>query len=177
MDLAKEKPIPEVSVAEVCRRAGITRDSFYRFASSPVGMLAQYLYEDHDVTLVTPSHEGDVSVRALTPATRVLLEHVQRNKQIYLNALTPRFPREIRESLLQRLESVLFAHAREFPERLPDVQGERPDNDAVCALVFHASNGVVGAIEYLLSSGVVDDTEHSIAVLHAATAPWWLTEG
>lgn len=175
VQIATEKPISEVSVSEVCRRAEVTRDSFYRFASSPAALLAMYLYDDHDTDLVTPSHDATVPrVRALTPATRVLLEHVQRNRQIYRNALTPRLPMELREAFLRRLEAVLYAHAREFPEKLPDIQGRRPDEESVSALVHHASNGVVGAIEFLVATDGVEDIEHSIAVLHAATAPWWL---
>jgi len=175
VQFATEKPISEVSVSEVCRRAEVTRDSFYRFASSPVALLAMYLYDDHDTDLVTPSHEGTVPrVRALRPATRVLLEHVQRNRQIYRNALTPRLPMELREALLRRLEAVLYAHAREFPETLPDIQGRRPNEEAVSVLVHHASNGVVGAIEFLVATDGVEDIEHAIAELHAATAPCWL---
>lgn len=70
-----------------------------------------------------------------------------------------------------------YAHAAAFPERLPDIMGARPDGPAVDALVHHASSGVVGAIEILVATNVLDDTERSIAVLHAATAPWWLTYG
>lgn len=175
VQIATEKPISEVNVSEVCRRAEITRDSFYRFASSPAALLAMHLYDDHDTDLVTPSHKATVpTVRALTPATRVLLEHVQRNRQIYLNALTPRLPMELREALLQRLEAVLYAHAREFPEKLPDIQGRRPTEESVSVLVHHASNGVVGAIEFLVATDAIEDIEHAIAVLHAATVPCWL---
>ena len=176
VQIATEKPISEVTVSEVCRVAGVTRDSFYRFASSPAVLLAMYLYDDHDTDAVIPSHTTGVpTVRVLMPATRVLLEHVQRNLQIYRNALTPRFPMELRESLLWRLEAVLYAHAREFPEKLPDIQGQRPDEEAVSALVHHACNGVVGAIEFFVATDAIEDIEHTIAVLHAATAPWWLT--
>jgi AcrR family transcriptional regulator len=176
VEIAAEKPITEVTVTEVCKRADATRDSFYRFAPSPAALLALCLYDDHDVTPVTPARrpEGEVN-RELTPATRILLEHVQRNERIYRNALAPRFPLELREALLRRLETVLYAHAREFPDTLPDIQGERPDEDAVHVLVHHASNGVVGVIEFLVAAGHVDDTDRAIAMLHAATAPYWLT--
>jgi hypothetical protein len=41
-------------------------------------------------------------------------------------------------------------------------------------LVHHASNGVVGAIEFLVATDGVEDIEQAIAVLHAATVPCWL---
>jgi len=176
--IASTKPISEISVSEVCRQAQVTRDSFYRFAASPATLLAMYLYDDHDVTPVTPPmDQAGHEVRGLTPATRILIEHIQRNQSIYRNALTPRLPLELREALLRRLETVLYAHAAAFPEKLPDIMGARPDGPAVDVLVHHASNGVVGAIEVLVATDVLDDTDRSIAVLHAATAPWWLTYG
>lgn len=175
VEIAGEKPITEVTVAEVCRRADATRDSFYRFAASPADLLAMYLYDDHDVTTVTPSHQLEGAVnRELAPATRILIEHVQRNVQIYRNALAPRLPLELREALLRRLETVLNAHAREFPETLPNIQGKRPDAIAINVLVQHASNGVVGALEGLVAADGLHDTEHAMAMLHAATAACWL---
>lgn len=176
--IAGTKPISEVSVSEVCRSAGVTRDSFYRFAASPGALLGMYLYDDHDVTAVTPpmDQEGH-AVRGLTPATRILIEHVQRNQVIYRNALTPRLPLELRDALLRRLETVLYAHATAFPEKLPDIMGRRPESTDVDVFVNHASNGVVGALEVLVVTDLLDDVDRSIAVLHAATAPWWLTYG
>lgn len=176
--IAKSKPIAKISVSEVCRHADVTRDSFYRFAASPAALLAQYLYDDHDVTPVTPPMDPEGhAVRGLAPATRILIEHVQRNQAIYRNALTPRLPLELREALLRRLETVLYGHAAAFPEKLPDIMGRRPDSSEVAVLVNHASNGVVGALEVLVVTDLLDDVERSIEVLHAATAPWWLTYG
>ncbi len=173
-EIAAEKPITNVTVSEVCRRAGITRDSFYRFAPSAVALLTAYLYDDHDTTLVTPiASSHDSGLWTLRPATLVLLQHVQRNRRIYRNALTPGLPAELREALLRRLEEVLFARARALPGKLPDIEGKRPNADEVAALIHFQSNGVVGILEYLVGSDLIDDLEHCTAIILASTAPWW----
>ena len=173
--LASERSVLDVSVSEVCRRADVTRDSFYRFAASPVALLAVCMLDDHDVTAVTPPVEVlGRPVRELTPATRVLVAHIQRNKLIYRNCLSPRMPAPLREALLVKLEEVLHAHAREFPEKLPDIAGQRPDQQAVDVLVHHQASGVVGALEFLVADDGIDDTDRVIELIYAATAPWWL---
>lgn len=173
-ELAAEKLIKDLTVTEICNRAGTTRDSFYRFATDPADMLAQCLFDDHDVSAVLPSADAQRSEgQTLEAATRLLIAHVQRNEMLYRNSMVPRMAVAVRDQLLQRLTAVLAAHASKYPERLPLVLGEAPDDFTVELLIAHQANGVVGALEYLLEADRVFDTEFVLQVLHAAAAPWW----
>src|SRR6516164_2195358 len=44
--LAAERPIHQISVAALCHRAGLTRDTFYRYAARPVDVLARAMDDD-----------------------------------------------------------------------------------------------------------------------------------
>lgn len=46
LQLAAEQSPQSLSVAAVCRVAGVTRDTFYRHAGSPVDLLASALGEE-----------------------------------------------------------------------------------------------------------------------------------
>lgn len=173
-ELAAEKLLRDLTVTEICQRADTTRDSFYRFATDPDDMLAQCLFDDHDVSAVLPSRDAeDAQAQTLEAATRLLIAHVQRNAAIYRNSLVPRMAAAVRDQLLQRLTSVLAAHASQYPERLPAVQGKAPDELTVEILIAHQANGVVGAVEHVLKADRIFDTDFTLQVLHAAAAPWW----
>lgn len=176
-ELVAEKPITALTVTEICNRAQTTRDSFYRFATDPADMLAQCLFDDHDVSAVIPSSNGDqTEVQPIEVATRLLIAHVQRNALIYRNSMVPRMVMAVRDQLRQRLTSVLAVHAAEHPERLPMIQGRPPDALAVSTLIAHQANGVIGALEHLLEADRISDTELALQLLHAAAAPWWWFE-
>ncbi|MBU4214226.1 MAG: TetR/AcrR family transcriptional regulator [Actinobacteria bacterium] len=171
VELATEGPLAAVTVSKVCRRAEVSRDSFYRFASSPAEMIARHLYEDHDVAQVVPRHGEDPGVRGLVPAMQLLVEHVQRNYAIYRNARAPHFPPVIQESLLRRFRQVLAGHVQEFPEKLPPVARSPA---AIDAFVDYVAFATLGAVESLVGSGSILDTQFSVGILRAAIAPSWL---
>lgn len=172
VELAAERPLASLTVSEVCRRAEVSRDSFYRFAANPAELLAEHLYEDHDVAPVVPRHGDDHGVRGLVPAMRVLVEHVQRNYEIYRNAQAPHLPPAIQESLLRRFRQVLVGHVEEFPEKLPTVATTPA---AANAFIDYVAFATLGAVESLVGSGAIRDTELSVEILRTAIAPSWLT--
>nr|WP_259340966.1 TetR/AcrR family transcriptional regulator [Propionibacterium australiense] len=175
--LAKDKSVARLTVAEVCRRAGISRDSFYRFAASPAELLAAYLYEDHNVSEVTPRHAATTEAApSLTAAMRLVVEHVQRNLAIYTNALDPHFTPQLQDALLRRFTEVLQAHVNEFPEKLPRIDDAEPGVAARDALIAYVAFATLGAIESLVRSGAITDTELSVAILNSAIAPSWLSQ-
>lgn len=173
--LAQSKPVTGMTVSEVCRKAGVSRDSFYRFASSPSELLAQYLYDDHDVVGVVPDcTDCTHAVKGIIPAMHVLVAHAQRNFEIYRHSIEPHFPPHLQDALLRRMVEVLEGHVCAFPERLPALDHGRRDPVAVDAFISYLAFATLGAIESLVRSGGIKDTELSVAVLKAAIAPSWL---
>lgn len=171
--LAAQRSVAKLTVSEVCREADVSRDSFYRFATSPSDLLAQYLYDDHEVEQVIPG-EGN-RVNELSAAMRVAVEHAQRNVDIYRNALDPHLPPQIQDALLRGFSRVLLAHVREFPELLPELAADDPTGSSTDAFVSYVAFATLGAIESLVRTGAILDSELSVAVLRAAIAPSWLT--
>ncbi len=175
VELASGRSVARLSVAEVCRKAGISRDSFYRFASSPEELLAAHLYDDHDVSVALPGSAGTApTVRELAPAIRVLIEHVQRNIGIYTNAIDPHFPPNLQDALLRRFTEVLEAHASAFPEKLPQIGEGEPSSVAKAALVNYVAFATLGAVESLVRSNAIGDSELATQILKSAIAPSWM---
>ncbi len=175
--MAARGPITQVSVSDLCREAGVTRDTFYRLTSSPVALLATALDADHDTSAVTPRvEEPPTDAPTLRAATEVLVRHVQRNQAIYRNALNPRLPAEIRDVLQSRLESVLAPRAQVFRAEIPDVGDARPTDADLETLVHFQAAGVVGALEHLVRTDRIDDTDHCIDLFLAAIHFTWHTE-
>lgn len=172
--LAATRPVGELSVSEVCWEAHVSRDSFYRLASSPTDVLADYLYEDHDVTEVLDAGApagGD----SLVVAMRLLVQHVARNVVIYRRNVEPHLPAVVQDALLRRTREVIEAHVRRSPHLVPRVPADA-HGLAHDAFVSYLAFAVLGATESLVRSGGIDDEELSVAVLRAAISPAWVGE-
>ena len=80
--LLKEKPLKEISVKELCDRAGLSRLSFYRNYSSKEDILKQYL------TGITSAFLDSTSVNFRTTSRKefivYLLNHMTEHKEIIL---------------------------------------------------------------------------------------------
>lgn len=172
--LSAERSVSDLTVSEVCRKAGISRDSFYRLASCPAELLAEYLYEDHDVNEAIAGHAtGEHDGADLITAMGLLVAHVQRNLSIYRNAVDPHFPPLLQDALLRRMSEVLRAHVRDFPDRTPRLDHDRRGvtEDAFVAYLAFAT---LGAVESLVRTGGIEDAELSVSVLRSAIAPVWI---
>lgn len=175
--LSAEQSVSQLSVSEVCREAGISRDSFYRFATSPADLLAQYLYDDHNVENVFPGGRSrQRKGNEIVAAMRLVVEHAQRNVEIYRNALDPHFPPQVQDALLRGFTRVLQAHVERFPDLLPELAVEDPTGSSTDAFISYVAFATLGAIESLVRTGAINNTELSVAVLRAAIAPSWLAD-
>lgn len=170
--LSKARAVTDLTVSAVCREAGISRDSFYRLASSPEELLADYLYEDHDVAPVIDA-EAEPDATGLVAAMRILVEHVQRNLVIYRNCVDPHFPPLIQDALLRRMNQVLAWHVAAHPDRIPQLDVGRHE-EVTDAFVSYLAFATLGAIESLVRSGGIEDDDLSIAILYTAIAPVWI---
>ena len=171
--LSTTKPISEVSVAELCREASVTRDTFYRYAGRPIDVLATALDRDLPELSVSPPASEGGGVRNMDAAIRTFMDHVSRNRAIYRLASRPHLDSALRDVLQSRVEALLAEHARTHPEILPSITGQQPRPDEVAMLVTFTASGALGAVERWLATDDPVGVDRMIDVISAASAPWW----
>ena len=164
--LAALAPITEVTVSAVCREAGVTRDTFYRHAESPVHLLADALAaEIADTMRVLP--EAD----AIGDGERALLAHVLRRGAVYRGAMNPSLAAPVRSTLEGSIRAGLELWTRLHPGILPAVFAA--DEPALRLAIAYAASGTVGAIEAWLRQDD-DDVDRAVELILAASPQWWL---
>lgn len=177
VQLAQQKPADQINVSELCRTAGITRDTFYRYAASPMRLLSQVLNEDLDVYTALTQHlpAAPAGGTVMDAPSRAWLEHVCRFEAVYRQALRPHLPTEMRDVLLTRIQSFMLAHAARHPHIRPIIDGKVMDERGIQLAAAYAASGSVGAIEAWLGSGPIGDLTVPTALIHASAAAWWFT--
>jgi AcrR family transcriptional regulator len=177
LELASAKSIDEVSVTELAKAAGVTRETFYRHYSSPVDLLAAVLVHELDALLAgtaeLPASTGSARSVFEQPE-RALLEHVAAHAEIYRNALSPHLTARLHDVLTESIQRRLVEHLRRHPQIAPDVLGRRPAERDLAMFAAFAASGTVGAIEAWLVSGDLDDTDAATHAILAASPEWWL---
>lgn len=166
ISLAAGAPIAEITVSAICREAGVTRDTFYRHAASPVDLLAVALSaEIDDLMAVLPESE------AIGDGERILLEHVRRRAAVYRGAMHPLLAAPVRSNLERSIRGGLVLWARLHPHIVPAVLVD--DEPAMTMAIAYAAAGTVGAIEEWLRGDDMD-IDRAVEVILAASPEWWL---
>lgn len=165
LDLAAVRPLTELSVSEICRAAGVTRDTFYRHADAPVSLVADALSVELADVL---ADVGELD--SLTTAEDRLLAHVRARADVYRGALHPSLAAPIRDVL----ERVIARGLEEWLERHPEIEPPAIDDQSTREIaVAYAAGGTVAAIEVWLRSGA-DDVAWATRAILAASPEWWL---
>lgn len=169
--LAEAQPIAEVSVTDLCREAGVTRDTFYRHAASPLELLADVLREELEgIARAHPDLGGGSGPEAgMRAGVRALLVHVAEHHGVYRHAARPHLLGPLRNVLEVVVGGSLEAHARAHPEILPP---EAESADDVRLLAAYAAAGTVGALEVWLEAEPLDVERGERLVLAASPAFW-----
>lgn len=167
IELASTRSTRSITVSEVAQAAGVSRDTFYRHATSPARLLASVLDEQLEQL---PMPDGDGATTILT-AERQLLEHIAEHASIYENALVSGSEGEVREMLVRRIAVKLSAYAQLHPEILPHAADNAPIHEFA---VSYAAHGTVGAIESWLRSADRLSVEEAASTIVAVSPSWWL---
>lgn len=166
LDLSARMPVADVTVSAICRSAGVTRDTFYRHAESPVQLLAEALATEIDVAMeILPRTD------AIGDGERALLEHVRRRASVYRGAMHPLLAAPVRSTLEGSIRSGLLLWAELRPKIVPAAFVGDPS--AMRIAVAYAAAGTVGAIEEWLR-GDDDDIDRAVRLILAASPEWWL---
>ncbi|TQC42660.1 TetR/AcrR family transcriptional regulator [Rhodococcus sp. WS4] len=173
--LATLKPITEVQVQELCEAAGVTKDTFYRHATSPVDLLADVLAEEFDAITVTYDDLAGSSApeAPIGVATRVLLQHVLDHEAVYRKCMQPHLIAPIRATLEDAARTALERHFAAHPEVLPPTVEPAPVVLAIYA--GYGAAGIVGALEAWISAPE-HDIATGVAAILATMPAWWFTK-
>jgi AcrR family transcriptional regulator len=169
VELAAQRPVSQITVADLADRAGVTRATFYNRFSSPLELLIQVLHADLErgLRLKETRRAGGryTAEQILRLTVSDVADHVERFMAVYRHALHDPAGGRVYETLV-----------RYFTDRSQAVVGRstHPDlphaSHQVIAQFF--AHGFAGAIKGWLS----DDSVTKADLVEAAVAcapPWW----
>lgn len=145
LDLASTNPAPELTVAAIAAGAGVTRDEYYRYASSPIQLLAEAL-SDELLSLfdeIEEKYPDDVA-RSMRP--RLSLAHIAKWATVYGGPVREELMQSLRQTLAPAFRMVNEEDFRKHPELLPP--GISPIDDLAIEWVSaYITGGGMAAIE------------------------------
>src|SRR5260370_16208378 len=90
MELASQRPVSQITVADLADRAGVTRATFYHHYSSPLELLIQVLYADlergHRREEARRAEGRHSAAQMLRLSTGDVADHVERFMAVYQHA-------------------------------------------------------------------------------------------
>ena len=169
VELASQRPVSQITVADLAGLAGVTRATFYNRYDSPLELLIRVLDADLERGLrLKEARRADgrhTAGQVLRLTIGDVADHVERFSAIYRNALNDPAGGGVYEALVRcfvdRSSSVI---ARSAPRGLPQASHQ------VMAKFF--AHGFAGAIKGWLSDDSV--TKADLIEASVACAPaWW----
>lgn len=169
VELAAERPVSQITVADLAERAGVTRATFYNRYSSPLELLIQVLYADlersHRPEAARRAEGGYPPAQLLRLATAEVVDHVERYRDVYRHALRDPADRGVYEALTRHFADYSLA----FIARCTHPDLPAANHELMAQFVAH---GFAGAIKAWLDDDEV--TKADLVEACAACAPvWW----
>ncbi|MCU1679806.1 MAG: hypothetical protein JWQ81_545 [Amycolatopsis sp.] len=169
VELAAETPVSQLTVSELCTRAGVTRRTFYNRFDSPQEALIQALRRDLAELAETDTQRraraGQPPTVLLRMANADIFDHVSRYQNIYRQALATSADAGLFDVLVDHFVSYSLAFVRRA--RSPNLTEE--GIELVAQFVAH---GFAGAIRTWLQNPAITREVLEEAVAEAAPA-WW----
>jgi AcrR family transcriptional regulator len=172
VELAAERPISQVTVADLAVRAGVTRATFYNHFTSPLALLTQVLIADleqaHRLEEERRTEGGYSAAEMLRLSIVDVADHIERFEAVYRLAVDDPADRGVYEALVRHFTEYAMA----FLARCTNPDLPEGNHDVIAQFVAH---GFAGAIKAWLSDGSV--TKDDLINAAAACAPvWWSAE-
>jgi AcrR family transcriptional regulator len=167
--LAADRPVSEITVADVTRAAGINRATFYSHAVSPGSLLADVLTPELDRIREHDAEQraaGTSTPDALTrTAIESVIDHVVAHRDIYRKALPDPNDASLHRLLVEHFTVSCIEHIRAIDaDRLPPII-----EDVAAGFV---AQGFVGAIEAWLA-GPRRSRKALIETVVRSFPDWW----
>ncbi len=173
--LATDRPVSEITVADVTRAAGINRATFYSHAVSPGSLLADVLTPEldriraDDLDARRAAVERGADADELAAITRrginAVVDHVVAHREIYARGLPDTEDASLHRLLVQHFTVSSAQHIRELdPATKPDLI-----DDVAAGFV---AQGFVGAIEAWLA-GPRRSRKALVETITLSFPAWW----
>jgi AcrR family transcriptional regulator len=167
--LASQRPVSQISVAELTAAAGLSRPTFYSRFGSPLELLISVLGADLEVLYRREARwraeESPADEDALRRATGQVVDHVARFADVYRQTLGNPADRGVYQALVQHFTEYSLAYMAAATG--PDVPAT--GHELIAQFVSH---GFAGAIEAWLADGELTTDQLVDAVVASAPA-WW----
>jgi AcrR family transcriptional regulator len=169
VELASQRPVSQITVAELAERAGVTRATFYNRFDSPLALLIEVLDADlergHRQEDERRADGGYSAAEMLRLATSDVADHVERFRPIYRHALHDPADRGVYDALTHHFTD----YSLDFIARCthPDRPGD--NHQIIASFVAHGFAGAIAA--WLSDASVTRDDLVDAAV--ACAPPWW----
>src|ERR1700722_17467862 len=152
VELASERPISQVTVADLAERAQVTRATFYNHYGSPLELLIQVLLDDLEHAHLEEQERrarGGLSAAEMLRLSIVdVADHIERFKLVYLQAVHDPADRGVYEALVRHFAE----YATAFIARCTHPGLPGTNHDVIAQFLAH---GFAGAIKAWLSDSAV----------------------
>ena len=169
VELAAQRPVSQITVADLADRARVTRATFYNRCSSPLDLLIQVLYADLDrgqrLKETRRADGGYTAEQMLRLTVSDVAGHVERFVAVYQHALHDPADGGVYEALVRYFTDRSLAVIAQSAH--PDLP--RASHQVIAQFVAH---GFAGAIKAWLSDDSVTRTDLVDAAV-ACTPAWW----
>jgi AcrR family transcriptional regulator len=169
VELASERPISQITVADLAERAKVTRATFYNHYASPLDLLIEVLLADLERAHLHEEKRRAEGGRSAAEMLRLSIvdvaDHIERFEAVYRQSVHDPADGGAYEALVRHFTdyAVAFVARCTHPD-LPDT-----NHNVVARFVAH---GFAGAIKAWLSDNSV--TKRDLVAAAAACAPvWW----
>ncbi|MEV8358408.1 TetR-like C-terminal domain-containing protein [Microbacterium sp. NPDC076895] len=178
LDLAEERPIAEIGVAEISRLAGISRSTFYKHAASPARLLKSVLTEEllHIAnTVQTRLRSGEGDLRALTrDGLGAVLDHVRAHEQIYRLALSETGSPELHRLLADHFRQSVLLVFQLSHLQAPPLPRTSPEPDDTWELFAAFVGGAYAEVITVWLREPTPRTPESVIDILLAALPAWM---
>ena len=169
VELASERPVSQITVAELADRAGVTRATFYNRYISPLDLLIQVLLADleraHRLEEARRAEGGYSAAQMLRLATGDVADHIERFLAVYQHAVHDPADNGVYEALVRHFSEYSLA----FIARCTHPDLPKTNHEVIAQFVAH---GFAGAIKAWLRDDSV--TKADLVESAVACAPlWW----
>jgi len=169
VELASQRPVSKVTVAELADRAGVTRTTFYNHYSSPLDPLIQVLFADleraHRLEDERRAEGGYSAAQMLRLTTADVAAHIERFQALYRHAVRDAADGGVYEALVRHFTE----YARAFIARCTHPHLPDKNHQVIAQFVAH---GFAGAIKVWLGDDTLTTAEFVDAAVAAAPV-WW----
>lgn len=169
VELASERPVSQITVAELADRAGVTRATFYNRYRSPLELLIQVLFADleraHRLEEDRRAEGGYSATQMLRLTTGDVADHIERFQAVYQHAVHDPADNGVYEALVRHFTDYSLA----FIARCTHPDLPNTNHEVIAQFVAH---GFAGAIKAWLRDDSV--TKADLVQSAVACAPlWW----